>query len=259
MEIVEKTGRWPRTARTLAEPIASHRRSNDEPSSRTHQRALGLALGPRRACSGARGHRDGLERQRIGGSARPCTPPARRLGQGASAIPTFAMVHAAIFDAVNAIDHRYKPYLAAPPAKSWYSQDAAVAAAAHRVLVSGHVVRTARSRRPSRRRPTTGTTTRSTAIPDSDAKTGGIATGEAAAWAMIAARTGDGRWGEAGFLPLADPCWPATGGPRRIGPQRSRRVAEERRSVLRARRSPVLVTRAERAHEPPATPRSTTR
>ena len=53
------------------------------------------------------------------------------------------MVHGAVFDAVNSIDRRYEPYLVRLPAKRWFSQDAAVAAAAHRVLVSGEVVRPA--------------------------------------------------------------------------------------------------------------------
>jgi len=47
-----------------------------------------------------------------------------------------AMVHGAVYDAVNAIDGGYQPYLGAPPAESWYSQDAAAATAAYRVLVS---------------------------------------------------------------------------------------------------------------------------
>ena len=46
-----------------------------------------------------------------------------------------AMVHGAMYDAVNAIDGRYEPYLGAPRAKHWYSQDAAAATAAYRVLV----------------------------------------------------------------------------------------------------------------------------
>jgi hypothetical protein len=56
-------------------------------------------------------------------------------GQGSSAVVQLAMVHAAVYDAVNAIDRRYEPYLVAPKAKRWYSQDAAAATAAYRVLV----------------------------------------------------------------------------------------------------------------------------
>src|SRR5215203_314335 len=66
----------------------------------------------------------------------------RDSGQGATAFPHMAMVHAAMFDAVNAIDRRYRSYLPMPRAKPWFSQEAAAAAAARRVLVSGHVVGT---------------------------------------------------------------------------------------------------------------------
>ena len=45
-----------------------------------------------------------------------------------------AMVHGAVYDAVNAIDRRYEPYLVQPRARPWFSKDAAAAAAAHRVL-----------------------------------------------------------------------------------------------------------------------------
>jgi hypothetical protein len=47
-----------------------------------------------------------------------------------------AMVHGAVYDAVNAIDRGYEPYLGAPRARRWYSKDAAAATAAYRVLVS---------------------------------------------------------------------------------------------------------------------------
>ena len=56
-------------------------------------------------------------------------------GQGSSAVVQLAMVHAAVYDPVNAIDRRYEPYLVAPKAKRWYSRDAAAATAAYRVLV----------------------------------------------------------------------------------------------------------------------------
>ena len=49
---------------------------------------------------------------------------------------SFAMVSGAVYDAVNAIDGApYRPYLVAPPAHRSYSKDAAVATAAHDVLV----------------------------------------------------------------------------------------------------------------------------
>ena len=40
------------------------------------------------------------------------------------------MVHGAVYDAVNAIAGGHEPYVSAPAAEPWYSQDAAVAAAA---------------------------------------------------------------------------------------------------------------------------------
>jgi hypothetical protein len=60
-------------------------------------------------------------------AAAPLTalPPAR-------AVPGMAMVHGAIYDAVNAIDGGHQPYLAQPPASPTASVDAAVAAAASR-------------------------------------------------------------------------------------------------------------------------------
>jgi len=61
----------------------------------------------------------------------------------ASAIPSpymaqrmMAMVHAAMFDAVNSIDRRYRPYLVQFPADPATSKEAAAAAAAAAVLAS---------------------------------------------------------------------------------------------------------------------------
>src|SRR5262245_55188965 len=58
----------------------------------------------------------------VGGS--PC--PISRTG---------AMVHVAIYDAVNSITPTHEPYLAIYPVDSRASPEAAVAAAAHHVLV----------------------------------------------------------------------------------------------------------------------------
>jgi hypothetical protein len=63
------------------------------------------------------------------------TPPGA--GQGAPSIAHLAMVHAAVYDAVNAIDGGHEPYVSSPAAEPWFSQDAAVAAAARHVLVNG--------------------------------------------------------------------------------------------------------------------------
>ena len=48
---------------------------------------------------------------------------------------TLAMVHAAMFDAVNAIDRRYAPYLTVAPPPDGTNPQVAAAAAAYGVLV----------------------------------------------------------------------------------------------------------------------------
>jgi hypothetical protein len=48
----------------------------------------------------------------------------------------YAMMHIAIHDAVNAIDRRFQPYILDPPEKSGASVEAAVATAAHDVLIA---------------------------------------------------------------------------------------------------------------------------
>jgi hypothetical protein len=98
-----------------------------------------------------------------------------------------AMVHGAVFDAVNSIDRGYEPYLVRVPARSWYSKDAAAATAAYRVLIN--IVPAQQATLAARYAASLA------AIPDGSAKQGGIAVGEAAAWSMIAARTEDGRFG----------------------------------------------------------------
>ena len=47
-----------------------------------------------------------------------------------------AMVHAAMFDAVNSIERRYRPYLVQLPAEPTTSKEAAAAAAAAAVLAT---------------------------------------------------------------------------------------------------------------------------
>jgi hypothetical protein len=97
---------------------------------------------------------------------------------------TFAILHAAIHDALNAIDRRFEPYtpgLAAAPAAS---ADAAVAAAAREVLIAllpeqAALVNAAAERALS-------------AVPDGAAKAAGIATGRASAAATLTRREEDG-------------------------------------------------------------------
>jgi hypothetical protein len=103
------------------------------------------------------------------------------------AILSLAMVQGAVYDAVNAIDGRHRPYLVAPPANPWDSKEAAAATAAYKVLVGlfpGQLTTL---------QPVYDTYI--ARLPDEPAgsKAAGIAIGEAAATAMLHAREGDGR------------------------------------------------------------------
>jgi hypothetical protein len=110
------------------------------------------------------------------------------------AVLSFAMVQGAVYDAVNAIDRGHRSYLPEPAAAPGDSEDAAAATAAYRVLVKLFPLQ----------QPTLTPLydTSLAAVPDTPpgAKAGGIAAGEAAAAAMLAARTDDGRGGP--FTPV---------------------------------------------------------
>jgi hypothetical protein len=110
-----------------------------------------------------------------------------------------AMVQGAIYDAVNGIDRSHQSYLVLPAAQPWDSMNAAAATAAYRILLN--IV-------PAQQAVLEPLYQASlAAVPDGPSKDGGIAAGEAAAAAMIAARTDDGRFGSfrftAGFTPGA--------------------------------------------------------
>jgi hypothetical protein len=108
-------------------------------------------------------------------------------------VPHMAMVHGAVYDAVNAIDGNREGYLlTSRVAMRTDSKDAAAATAAYKVLVS--IV-------PTQQPALLALYDVSLAgIPDGTAKARGIAVGDAAAAAMIAARTADGRFGLFRFL-----------------------------------------------------------
>ena len=113
------------------------------------------------------------------------------------AFPHLAMVHGAVYDAVNAIDRGHEPYLAAPQARRWYSKDAAAATAAYRVL-AGIV--------PAQQAALQALYLQSLAgISPGRARDGGIAVGETVAAAMLAARADDGRFGPFRFPVGAEP------------------------------------------------------
>src|SRR5580693_7692077 len=95
-----------------------------------------------------------------------------------------AIVQLAVFEAVNAITRDYQPYLGSIVAPHGASADAAAIQAAYRVLstyfpASASTLGTARANSLA-------------LIPDGQPKSDGIATGDAAALAMIALRANDG-------------------------------------------------------------------
>jgi hypothetical protein len=105
----------------------------------------------------------------------------------------FAYVHIAEYDAVNAITRQSEPFYFRGKAQRGASQDAAAVAAAHRVLV--HLF-------PAQEASLDGEyKTSLSAIPDGRAKKSGIAAGEAAAAALIAARKDDGLAADVTYTP----------------------------------------------------------
>jgi hypothetical protein len=117
----------------------------------------------------------------------------------------YAMVHLAVHDAVNAIDPHARAYAFAGPAPGGASAEAAVAAAAHDVLVS----QIPRSGVPMQcadagvARADVDFTKALADLPQGAAKEQGIAVGRAAAAAVIAKRANDGS-----DTALVDPNYP---------------------------------------------------
>jgi hypothetical protein len=107
---------------------------------------------------------------------------------------SFAMVHGAVYDAVNAIDRSHQPYLAEPATRRSASKEAAAATAAFRVLV------TLFPNQLPTLHPLYDTSLSAAADRPPGARAGGVAAGEAAATAMLAARKNDGRFGP--FTPV---------------------------------------------------------
>jgi hypothetical protein len=119
-----------------------------------------------------------------------------------------AMTQGAVYDAVNAIDRRHRPYLLWTRFDSKASKEAAVATAAYRVL--SDIVSTVPASIPFPNRASLLATLATeysnslAAIPDTPLKTIGIAAGKSAAGAMLAARQGDGRFGPSAWVPNFD-------------------------------------------------------
>jgi hypothetical protein len=108
-----------------------------------------------------------------------------------------AIVQVAMFDAVNSIERRYRPYLVQLPAAATASQDAAAAAAAGTVLIGLH---------PQAEAELKGAMTAYLSnIPNSDAKSEGIKLGEAVAAKILEARVKDGADADDSYRPKAKP------------------------------------------------------
>jgi hypothetical protein len=121
-----------------------------------------------------------------------------------------AMTQGAVYDAVNAIEPRHhRPYLLQRRFAATASKEAAAATAAYRVL--SNIVATVPERIPFPNRASllqaleAAYATSLAAIPDTPFKTQGIAAGNAAAEAMIAAREDDGRFGPSPWVPNPAP------------------------------------------------------
>ena len=108
-----------------------------------------------------------------------------------------AMVHAAIYDAVNSISKKYSPYLVEidPPAGT--SAEAATAAAAHRVLVSVYPAQAATFNEAY--------ASSLAKITDGKAKQDGIALGQQVADQIISSRSTDGITKVVQYTPKTDP------------------------------------------------------
>ena len=128
-------------------------------------------------------------------------PPAAQISMG--------MVQGAVYDAVNAIEGKYKPYLLKRRFAGSSSTRAAAVTAAYKVL--SNIVSTVPA---SIAFPAKATVLQTLAsqyadslgdIPGSQSKTRGVAAGNAAANAMIAARRGDGRFGPSQWVPSSAP------------------------------------------------------
>ena len=104
-----------------------------------------------------------------------------------------AMVHCAIYDAVNARDKKYVPFqwVAAPP--PGYSLDAAAAAAAHRVLASLY---------PAQQSAFNAALAQSLAGIPTGPKNKGISFGKACGEMVLAARANDGSAVASPYMPL---------------------------------------------------------
>ena len=138
----------------------------------------------------------------------PATGSPPGAGMALPGLLHLAMVQGAVYDAVNAIDGGYQPYLDGLPAASpTDSVDAAVTTAAHDVLVglTNPVTDVLLLSVATRDWLDDARDDSLAAIPDGASKTGGVVIGAAAAQAMLDAREDDGRFVPFSFRVGTDP------------------------------------------------------
>ena len=114
-----------------------------------------------------------------------------------TAMRLLAMVHAAMFDAVNSIERRYRPYLVQLPADPTTSKDAAAAAAAATVLATIDD-KTAGDMKAA-------LAAYLASIPDGVPKSDGIRLGESVAAKVLEARANDGSDAPDAYRPRTSP------------------------------------------------------
>ena len=116
---------------------------------------------------------------------------------GAMAQRELAMVHIAMFDAVNSIEPRYRPYLGQLPVPKTTSQEAAAASAAAGVLAGLHPDRAGEIK--------AALASDLAGIADGDAKLNGVKLGEAIAAKVLQARANDGANAPDAYRPKTKP------------------------------------------------------
>jgi hypothetical protein len=116
----------------------------------------------------------------------------------------YAMAHAAVYDALNGIDRRYRPYAMSGPMAPGASPEAAVATAAYKVLSNQFNQLTAYGHTPQQTMLDDAWSSSLAAIAPGPAKGAGIALGESAADFILNLRAADG-WNQQIYLDLAYP------------------------------------------------------
>ena len=120
-----------------------------------------------------------------------------KAGSGLNQSRVYAIVHGAMFDAVNAVDRRYQVYAADLKAAPGASQEAAAAVAAHAVLVELY---------PQQKETLDAALAASLAkVQDGPAKAGGVALGKAAAEKMLTLRRNDKMSEKVSYAPKTGP------------------------------------------------------